>query len=177
MQETNENHRRDRHEELADARLGYQTVASLIGLVSQEVYSRFGAMLIVQGLLLTVVFGGEEGDDFVRVAATIAGLLLCPLWLFMVEHGIFYQHRFRGIARNLEQRYLKDVFTVFLSPEALDEDLTAFAPQEATKEVTGLARLRRISAVWDVERYAMIVVGVFFAVYAVMLWRIVSTAA
>lgn len=176
MKEVNEMHGTDRNEQLANARLGYETAVSLVGLVSQEIYARFSGMLIVHGLLLTVVFRGEEGT-FVRIAATIVGLLLCPLWLLAVEHGIFFQHLFRAKAKDLEERYLESVFTLFFSPEAPDEELTIFAPQEPTKEAGRLARLRRISALWDIERHMMIVVGMFFAVYAVMLWRVISTSA
>jgi len=174
VNETAKNREEPRAGEFEDARLGYQTMASLVGLVSQEIYSRFGAMLIVHGLLLTVVFRGEE-NDFIRVVATIAGLFLCPLWLVMLEHGFFYQHFLREKAKNLEERYFKPVFTVFLSLETPEEDLTVHAAKEPSKQSKALHRLRRMSARHDVEVYGIIVVALFFAVYAVMLWRILST--
>jgi hypothetical protein len=158
------------------AQLGYQTMASTVGLVSQEIYSRFGAMLIVHGLLLTVVFLSEENETFIRAVACIAGLLLCPIWLTMVEHGFFYQHLFRRKAANLEEKYFKHVFTVFYSPHTPSKDLTDFAPREAVSKRDFLSHLRIISAKLDIEPYSIAVVAVFFVVYLVMLSWVLSNS-
>lgn len=151
------------------AQLGYQTTASLVGLVSQEIYSRFGAMLIVHGLLLSAVFLAGEDDDFIRKLACFAGLLLCPLWLLIMEHGFFFQRFLRQKAAGLEKEYFRQVFTVFYSADAPQTDLTDFAPRDTIGKRDVLGHLRLFAAKRDVERYFILVVVLFLVVYVVML--------
>jgi hypothetical protein len=151
-------------------------MVSLVGLVSQEIYSRFGAMLIVHGLLLSGAFLANEDETFVRKLACIAGLLLCPLWLAMIEHGFFYQYRFRSKAAALEKGHFQHVFTVFYSPDTPQKDLTDFAPREAIDKRGVLGHLRSVAAIPGVQPYLIAVVVLFVAVYSVMLVWLLSNS-
>ncbi len=119
---------RSRNQE--DARLGYETVVGLVRLVSEEIYSRSGAMLIVHALFFTVLFD-KDTPDFVVTWVAWVGLALCAVWFLQVFHGLFYQDLFRRLAAKLEEDWFCNTFTVFHSKSEPGVDLTKFAPKSA----------------------------------------------
>lgn len=143
-----------------DARLGYETAVGLVGLVSEEVYSRSGAMLIVHGLLLTVLFN-KETPLFLALWAVGVGLLLCGIWFVQVFHGLYYQDYFRSLAVDLEKRWFQRTFTIFHSGTEPGIDLTAFAPRSARG-------VKRFSSRVRFEISISLVIAVFVLTYLVM---------
>lgn len=117
---------------IEDARLGYQTAVGLVALTSGEVYSRYGAMLVVQGLLLTVVFDFQQRGRDLSTLAGVTGFLLCIPWLLLLEHGIHSQDVFRSTAARIEQRFFRSTFEIFPGPD--EEHLfTKFEPRTKLK--------------------------------------------
>lgn len=103
---------------LNDPRLAYEKAIQSIGLVSQEIYSRFNAMLTIHGFFLAAT-----GLIFTRCAETltghimliglpIAGWFLCRTWRQFVAHGVRAQEFFRKKARDSEQ-YFDDSVKIF----------------------------------------------------------------
>lgn len=103
---------------LNDPKLAYEKAIQCIALVSQEIYSRFNAMLTIHGFFL-----GAIGLIFTRGCETltghimliglpIAGWFLCRTWRHFVSHGVRAQEFFRQKAREAEQ-YFDDSLKIF----------------------------------------------------------------
>jgi hypothetical protein len=93
-----------------DVKIGYDKSVWLVGLVSQEIYSRFNSLLTIHGLFLAaygLLFTRVESGALARVlllVLPIAGWCLCILWRRFVRHGIAAQCSVRRKAAEFEGR-------------------------------------------------------------------------
>jgi hypothetical protein len=147
-----------------NAKMGYKSALDLLSLVSREIYSRFSAMLVVQGILMKILFDTFSGKDYLLVICiSVIGLILCFIWIIWVYHGIYYQDRFRKIASFLEEKYFKDTFKIFHSISYPEKDITDFAPIEAKG-------IKKLAANIKYEISAFIIISVFVIIYIVSFW-------
>ena len=154
-------------EKLANARIGYQTVVHLFSLASQEFYSRFAAMLIVHGLLLTVVFRyPQEVSKFVAILATVAGIILCILWLLLVKQSLACQDYYSKKAKEFENTH-PDIFRIFSDTKDSKLELVSIIANNSKG-------LKKISTKLRIELSSGIVIVIFVVVYLVMLGRILN---
>lgn len=88
-------------------KLYYQTIANFIGLVSQELYSRFSAMLTANSIMIAaigIILSSCIKQRYVLISVfSIVGIILCVLWLFFNLHGTYWQNRYRESAKLIEQ--------------------------------------------------------------------------
>ncbi len=145
--------------EYENAKMGYKSSLDLLSLVSREIYSRFQAMLVVQGILLKILFDTYSVKNFFLVMCiSIIGLILCLIWVIWVYHGIYYQDRFRKIASFLEEKYFKDTFKIFHSVSYPGKDITDFAPIEAKG-------MKKLSSKMKYENSAFVIISLFILIY------------
>ncbi|MDP3261231.1 MAG: hypothetical protein Q8M34_11730 [Thermodesulfovibrionales bacterium] len=103
---------------LTDPKLAYEKAVQLIGLVSQEIYSRFNAMLTIHGFFLAAIGliftrGAENlAGRIMLIGLPIAGWFLCRAWRQFVAHGVKAQEFFRKKARDSEN-YFDDSVKIF----------------------------------------------------------------
>jgi hypothetical protein len=78
----------------SDPRLAYYTAVDLVKLVSQEVYSRFAAMLTLHGPIFAAI-GVSLGrsnyhpvPEVIALGLSVAGFVLCLPWWWFVDHGL-----------------------------------------------------------------------------------------
>ena len=93
----------------------YREACASVRLVSQEIYSRFAAMLVANTIVITMVgwVVSRDSDAARRIALTlpVAGIVICWLWFFFTNHGSYWHRVFRSNAIALE-RYFHEEFRV-----------------------------------------------------------------
>lgn len=106
--------RLEENQQIEKARIGYQTAVGLVGLVSQEIYSRFNAMLTANSIIIAIIGWTLTREQNLPMPLTIllpvVGLILCSLWFRFVKHGVYWQNLFREKAKRLENQYFSDTF-------------------------------------------------------------------
>jgi len=168
MNEATSKDKDNNSEKLANARLGYQTAVQLFALASQEFYSRFAAMLIVHGLLLTVIFRyPQEVSRFVAILATFVGISLCILWLFLIKQSLVCQDYYSKRAKEFEDTH-PDTLRIF--SDKIDSNL------ELVSIIANNSKgLKKISTKkLRIEISSGIFIVIFVIVYSVMLARILN---
>jgi hypothetical protein len=94
-----------------DPNTTYQIAVSQIGLVSQEIYNRFSAMLTIHGFFLAAIglffnIGTHKLlSNIIIMGVCVAGFVLCASWRKFVAHGIKAQEFFRRKAAETEKRF------------------------------------------------------------------------
>jgi hypothetical protein len=171
MEETGEKREGKNYQDVENARLGYQTAVRLFTLGSQEFYSRFAAMLIVHGLLLTVVFRYPTIDKSFAILASSAGIALCFLGWLIALQSFQCQSYYNKIIKRLEKSHFKDSFSIFYSDKYPDKDLPYIISREDK------CPERKILRVISVECCFRIIIGIFVVVYLVMFFKIISNCA
>ena len=100
------------------AKFGYQMAVNMVGILGQEIYSRFNAMLTANSIIIAayVLIFSENNNmpDFLKIFLPIFGIVLCFLWFVFIHHGIFRQRQYRNEAERLEEVYFKISLTIFL---------------------------------------------------------------
>lgn len=142
--------------------IGYQTAIELVGLVSQEIYSRFNAMLTANSIIIAIIglaFTNKYNLPLpVNILLPIAGLILCCLWFLFNEHGVYWQNIFRKEAIRLENQYFSDTFKLITN--------TSEVSQNSKKKNSEIPRLVR----WfPYHRTSRILIIVFAMIYIVIL--------
>ncbi len=98
-----------RRKELEDARITFSILSNLVGLVSQEIYSRFTGMLTANSILIALIgvsLTSEHPFPWpLSVILPIIGVFLCIIWLLFNCHGTYWQDRYRSDARKIEEKY------------------------------------------------------------------------
>jgi len=146
-----------------EARIGYQTAIGLVGLVSQEIYSRYNAMLTANSIIIAIIGWSLTSNRYLSpllvVLLPIAGLVLCFLWFLFIHHGVYWQKLFREKAKELEIEFFSDTFN--LISLVVSEN-----PQSSNKIKSQIPRLVR----WfPFHRTSRIIIGVFVIIYIAML--------
>jgi len=107
-------HNIDKKNEFTKAQLGYQTGIKLISLVSEEIYSRFNAMLTANSIIFAIIglvlISNNEIKLPLLIILSIIGLAFCRLWYLFNQHGIYWQRQFRKVTIELEKKYFTDAF-------------------------------------------------------------------
>lgn len=104
----------DKNNNFIKAQLGYQTGIQLISLVSEEIYSRFNAMLTANSIIFAltglVLISNNEIKIQLLIILSIIGLALCELWYLFNKHGIYWQRQFIKETIRIEKEYFNDIF-------------------------------------------------------------------
>ncbi|MDI6645313.1 MAG: hypothetical protein QME40_06160 [bacterium] len=148
---------------LEKAHIGYQTAMGLVGLVSQETYSRFAGMLTANSIIIAIIGWTLATERILppvlTILLSIVGLILCFLWFLFNNHGVYYQNLFRKKAIELENSYFSDTFK--LISLVVTEN-----PKASDKKNSEIPKLVR----WfPYHRTSLIVIIVFAIVYVAML--------
>ncbi len=159
-------------QQMEKARLGYQTAIELVGIVSQEIYSRFSAMLIANSIIIAIVgwaFTSERSlPPFLLLFLPVIGFVLCSLWFLFVYHGVYWQNLFRKEAIRLEEEYFSDTFKLI----SLVTTENSQSPHRKNSEAPRLVRW------FPFHRTSGIVIIIFAIVYIVMfLYQIICNGA
>jgi hypothetical protein len=95
------------NDELTKATTAYNTAIELWKLASQEIYSRFAAMLtgnsIIMAIIGLAVTGKVDIEFTLLILLTVAGWVLCIIWGFFVYQGLIVQQHYRERAEYFEQ--------------------------------------------------------------------------
>lgn len=87
--------------------LGYTTAIQLVSLVSQEIYSRFAAMLTSNSIIIAFIGLSLTSRNhllcILGISFSIVGLVLCYLWWVLNDRGVDYQDSYRGKAKQFEK--------------------------------------------------------------------------
>lgn len=143
----NNSSEKDSH--IENARVGYQMAIGLVNLVSQEIYSRFNAMLMANSIIIAIIgvsFISEHPFPLIKILS-LMGLVLCVLWILFVNHGFHYQKLYREKAKELENKYFTNTFKLF------------------TSDIPTSAWIKWLPA----RRVSYIVILVFVVIYIIML--------
>jgi hypothetical protein len=98
-----------------DARIGYQVAVNLWVYEGQLIWSRFNAMVVANGIILTatsVLLSSERLDCKPVVGLSASGIILCLIWALMMARGFDYHEYWIRSARELEKGHLNPVKTV-----------------------------------------------------------------
>ena len=90
----------------------YNAAISLWRLASEQIYSRFGAMLIGNSIIVAIlgglVFKSELEIPQLSLVLPFLGIGLCILWFLFIWRGLQVEDRYRKIAETLESRAIPD---------------------------------------------------------------------
>ncbi len=163
--------------------LEYDRAIGLVGLVSQEIYSRFGQMLTIHGFILAAIgVAATRGSDsllaaLLAVGLPIAGFSLCDPWRRFVQHGVKAQEFFRNKACELEQAHDTSVklFTTLKTTDLIHESPSA-SPRS---EFRGLAERVILLFKW-IYGLMLVLFALNLAVYLIRYaasqpWRCLTT--
>jgi len=120
------NHTAKKDNDFIKAEIGYRTGVQLVGLVSQEIYSRFSAMLTANSIILGIIGLVYTSTiviivkTFILFTLSIIGLIFCGIWFSFNEHGIHYQKKFRKEVTRLEEKYFNDTFKLMIETKKED---------------------------------------------------------
>ena len=92
--------------------IGYQTAVSLWTLSSQQIYSRFNAMLTANSIIIAAIvlmIGNEAVPKYLFITLAAVGIFLCILWAVFVCYGIRSERKYRRKAKKLEPSGIKVV--------------------------------------------------------------------
>jgi len=148
-----ENNTLEEGQRIENARVGYQMAIGLVNLVSQEIYSRFNAILVANSIIIAIIgFSFTSEHPFLLIKfLPFMGLSLCVLWFLFVKHGFHYQKFYREKAKELEKQYFADTFKLF------------------TSDIPTSALIKWLPA----RRVSYIVIMVFAVIYIIMLLQII----
>jgi len=99
-------------EEFTRLNNAYHTAIELWKLASDQIYSRFSAMLTANSIILAVI--GLTISERVDIPSwfvwvlIIGGFVLCLIWIGYMAHGTNTENHYRRIAESLESKVLPD---------------------------------------------------------------------
>jgi amino acid permease len=96
------------------AKSGYQMTLNMVGILGQEIYSIFNAMLTANSIIITAyVLTFSENNNmpgFLNIFLPVFGIVLCLLWFVFIQHGIYRQRQYRNEGKRIEEVYFKSSF-------------------------------------------------------------------
>ena len=135
MAQSNESKKQDtpleRDKSRIDPNTTYQVAVNQIGLVSQEIYNRFSAMLTIHGFFLAAIglfFNSDinrQLSHLIIMGVCATGFLLCSSWRRFVTHGVQAQKFFREKAADTEIRFGNsiDIFRELTNSKSVEKSL------------------------------------------------------
>ena len=85
-------------------RFKYSQLAEQFRLASKEIYSRFGAMLIANSIIITLLGTKYPGlPQWFAIIVSLIGMVICSFWWHLNSHGIHYQRKYYDEAVKLEE--------------------------------------------------------------------------
>jgi len=146
--------------------LGYQTATELVALVSEEIYNRFNAMLTANSIIIAIIglilldgndiFSKSKFILMIAIIGAFGGILLCILWFLFINHGVYWQNRFREEAIRLEKAHFLDTFHLF-------SDITTEGPYNNKIEHPRLIRW------FSFYRTSLIIIFLFYCGHLIIL--------
>jgi hypothetical protein len=109
--------KRGNTEATENIKFGYPILAQVIGLVSQEIYSRFNAMLTANSIIIALIglLLINKSTSFLLLLSlllSIIGLILCVVWGFFNYHGVYWQDKYKKEAKRIE-KFFHDGFQIW----------------------------------------------------------------
>ena len=90
----------------------YQAAVELWKLASQQIYSRFAAMLTGNSIIIAAIalaITARVDIPYVFVLALIAtGFALCLVWIYFMAHGVRAENKYRRDAERIEKKVVPD---------------------------------------------------------------------
>jgi hypothetical protein len=87
-------------------RMGYQTAIEMWAHCGNEVWSRFNVMVVSHSIIIAVTgaaFLKKNPSMVLAFVLASAGLILCILWVIMMERAFAYQNYYLFSARKFEE--------------------------------------------------------------------------
>lgn len=145
-----------------DVRIGYQEALRLVGLVSAEIYSRFNAMLTANSIIIAIIGWALTSQRplplFLTLLLPFIGVILCSVWFFFVNHGVYWQRLFRKEAIRLEEQYFSDTFKLI-------SNVTTESPKSSKID----SQIPRLVRWFTFLRASNVVIFLFVIIYVAML--------
>ncbi len=93
-------------DELTKATTGYNAAINLWKLASEQIYSRYSAMLTTNSIFVAIVgvilINKDKVTEFLSLPFIIVGIGMCILWLFFIKRGLSWEKHYMDEARKLE---------------------------------------------------------------------------
>jgi len=87
------------NDELVKATNAYHAAIELWKLASQQIYSRFAAMLTSNSIIIAAIA--------IRVFIA-TGIVLCLVWIYFMAHGVRAENKYRRDAERIEKMAVPD---------------------------------------------------------------------
>jgi len=146
-----------------DIRVAYQGAIDMATHEGDGVWARFNVILVANSVLLLALTTSTrqlpEGWD---AMLSIAGIVLCVVWLLLMKRGFTYETYYVIAARMIEQRLAEGSFHTLSNGKLLSEGKLVSIDNEKLQ----MSPLAMLNARWIVN----VVIGVFIAAY-LLLWR------
>ncbi|MGB3477835.1 MAG: hypothetical protein WBB67_01600 [bacterium] len=150
-----------------NAYLGYQIATTLWTTDGQAVWSKFNAMLLANSILIASIgFFINSQQYFLSIYMSIAGLVLCLLWYFIIKRGFDYYKYWIFSARELEEKYLGKPLKI-VSRGALFADGKEVQLEIDKKKVAH--QMSCAGQIIRVEQAASLIILLFVLIYSVLL--------
>lgn len=105
-------------EEFQKATNGYQTAISLWKLASEQIYSRFGAMLTANSIIIAIaglIVTSKINFPKPLVLSFIGlGIFLCLLWFCFIRLGVKAENHYRNVAEKIESKCIPDGYKIVI---------------------------------------------------------------
>jgi hypothetical protein len=135
-----------------DTRTAYEVAAGLYMAENQLTWDRFNVMLVANSVVLAGAGVAGDEDNLFRpavVSLPIIGILLCIMWVLMMDRGFRYHDHWRD------------------SAELIEDDLNIDEEKKTIKNA-------RLPGILRAHKFAYLVVGLFATVYLSMLIYILT---
>ena len=84
-----------------ELRFTIQSIMQLWNLASKQIYSRFGAMLIANSIMVTAIAMSHSSlNPFIFI---IPGIFLCILWFFFIYRGLVIEQGYMDRVYDLQK--------------------------------------------------------------------------
>ena len=106
-------------EEYSKSSIAFNTAIELWKLASEQIYSRFAAMLTANSIILAII--GLVVSDNINVPSWFvwvllsAGIVLCLVWIYFMVHGVRVENHYRKKAESLEKKVMPKRSIVLIS--------------------------------------------------------------
>jgi len=124
MNESNNN------DDIVKAQLGYQVATNMVGILGQEIYSRFNAMLTANSIIVAIIgliiTNKNKLSISLEILFPILGLILCFLWFVFIYNGIYRHRQYRKEAARIEEKYFKKSIRLFRIDYSKDPKLLKY---------------------------------------------------
>ncbi|WP_435156064.1 RipA family octameric membrane protein [Amycolatopsis sacchari] len=154
-----------------DAQVGYQAAVSLWASEGNMVWAKFNALLVANSIVLAIyglALGSAKVSRAFIIGLPIAGIVLCMVWWTQTKRGFDYFAYWISSARELEESCLSSrVKTITRGGSFAEGRPVSVTVNGRSREF----RMSRSSRLLKANLGAYAVIGVFAALYVVMLFN------